>query len=135
MIFRGRMSAFQRIVQKMRVRLHPLTINATVTTTAIGYADALYGGVVVSNLGAAAAVTFTLPKAVPGMRVSAVVQVAQELRLDPDGTESVALPSTGVQSTGGSYITANAIGETVELICLHAGKWDCQTYLGTWTAV
>src|SRR5688572_3805178 len=110
------MGAINRIIEKIRTRQHPLLINATSGTTVIPYAEALYGGVTVSNLGAAAAVTFTLPKATPGMRVHAIVQAAQELRLDPDGaTDSVALPSTGVQSTDGAYITANAIGETVEL--------------------
>jgi len=88
----------------------------------------------VSNLGAGAAATFTLPAAEPGLRVTAVVEVAQELRLDPDGTETIALPSTGVQGAAGKYLTANALAETVELVCLTVGTWDAVNFQGTWTA-
>lgn len=97
-------------------------------------AEQALAGAVVSNLGASGAVAFTLPAAVPGMRVTAIVQVAQELQLDPNGTETIALPSTGVQGAAGKYLTANALTETVQLICLTAGTWDCITYEGTWTA-
>ena len=109
----------------------PVTVSAT--GGAVTAAQALRG-VTVSNLGAAGAAAFTLPSAVPGMRVTAVVQVAQELRLDPDGTETIALPSTGVQGAAGKYLTANALTESVQLICLTAGTWDCISYTGTWTA-
>ena len=98
-------------------------------------AQSAIAGAYVSNLGASGAATFTLPAAVVGMRVTAIVQVAQELRLDPNGTETIALPSTGVQSAAGAYITANALTESVQLVCLTAGTWDVISYTGTWTAV
>lgn len=91
-------------------------------------------GITLSNLGASGAATFTLPAAVQGMRVTAVVQVAQELRLDPNGAETIALPSTGVQGAAGKYLTANALTESVQLICLTTGTWDVISYTGTWTA-
>jgi hypothetical protein len=68
------------------------------------------------------------------MRVSAVVRAAQELRLDPNGTETIALPSSGVQGAAGKYLTADAVGENVELICLTTGTWDAVGHTGTWTA-
>lgn len=89
----------------------------------------------VSNAGASAAATFALPAALVGMRVTAIVEVAQELRLDPNGTETVALPSTGAQSAAGAYIMADAVGEKVQLVCLTAGTWDVVDYSGTWSAV
>lgn len=127
------MGAINRIIEKIRTRLHPRVIIAT-TATEIPYTEALQGGVVVSNLGATGAVTFTLPPAVVGMKVTAIVQAAQELRLDPSGTQTVALPSTGVQSAAGKYIVADAVAEKVQLICLVAGKWDVIDYAGTWVA-
>lgn len=91
-------------------------------------------GTVVSNVGASGAVTFTLPPATAGLRFVALVEAAQELRLDPDGTETIALPSSGVQGAAGKYLVADAIGEKVEIVCVSAGTWDVIHYGGTWTA-
>lgn len=88
----------------------------------------------VSNAGASGAAVFALPKAEPGLRVTAIVEAAQQLRLDPNGTETVALPSTGVQSAAGKYIWADAATEHVNLVCLVKGTWDVIGYSGTWTA-
>lgn len=88
----------------------------------------------VSNAGASGASTWALPAALPGMRVTAIVEAAQELRLDPNGTETIALPSTGVQSAAGKYIGADAVAEKVQLVCLVAGTWDVIDFSGTWTA-
>jgi hypothetical protein len=90
--------------------------------------------VYVSNAGASGAAVFALPKAEPGLRVSAVVEATQNLRLDPNGTETIALPSTGVQGAAGEYIEANALAESVELVCLTKGTWDVVNFQGTWTA-
>lgn len=93
-------------------------------------------GIVVTNVGAGAAVTYALPPATLGMKVIAIVKAAQELRLDPNGTETISLPSTGVQSAAGAYITADAVGESVTLICTVAGTWDALGAVdGTWAAV
>lgn len=89
--------------------------------------------VVVANTGAAGAVAFTLPPAEPGLRVSAIVEATQQLRLDPSGTETIALPSTGVQQAAGKYIWADALAESVELVCLSKGTWDVVNFQGTWT--
>lgn len=126
------MSALFRIIQRIEARLRPAAVVATADTEVTR--DQAWNEVVVSNLGASGAVTFALPAAERGMRVTAIVQAAQELRLDPDGTETAALPSTGVQGAAGKYLTANAIGETLRLVCITPGKWDAETYLGTWTA-
>lgn len=91
-------------------------------------------GAVLSNAGASAAFAFTLPPATVGLKFTAVVEAAYELRLDPDGTETIALPSTGVQSAAGKYIGADAVAEKVLIICITAGTWDVITYTGTWTA-
>jgi len=91
-------------------------------------------GMVISNAGASGAAVFALPPAVVGLEFIALVEAAQEMRLDPNGTETVALPSTGVQGAAGKYLTADAIGEKVHLICVTAGTWDVISYSGTWTA-
>ena len=93
----------------------------------------MYGSVHTS-VGASGAVTLSLPAAVVGMHAFFRVGAAQELRLDPNGTETIALPSTGVQGAAGKYLTANADGETVAIRCDSAGEWSVYGFTGTWTA-
>jgi hypothetical protein len=95
---------------------------------------AAQSGLIVSNLGASGAAVFALPAATPGLNFLFVVEAAQELRIDPDGTETIALPSSGVQGAAGKYLTADAVAERVSLVCLTAGTWDVLDYVGTWTA-
>lgn len=59
---------------------------------------------------------------------------AQELRIDPSGSETIALPSTGAQGAAGKYLSADAVGEWVRLLCVKAGQWQVAGYAGTWTA-
>lgn len=88
-----------------------------------------------TTVGASGTVVFSLPAAIVGCRYRFRVGAAQELRIDPNGTEVIALPSTGVASAAGAYLTANADGETVEIECTKAGTWSVFGFTGTWTAV
>lgn len=88
-----------------------------------------------TNAGAAGAITFSLPAAVKGLHYYFAVAAAQELRIDPNGTETISLPSTGVPSSAGAYIVADAIGETVHIVCATNGSWRVLSYTGTWSAV
>lgn len=87
-----------------------------------------------TNEGAGAAITFALPAATVGQWYRFVVKAAQELRIDPNGTQTIAL-DTGVQQAAGAYITANAIGERISIECVKAGEWETNDPVGTWTAV
>jgi len=89
---------------------------------------------VFTTVGASGAVTFALPAATVGLEYFFRVGAAQELRIDPNGTETIALPSTGVQGAAGKYLTADADGETVRIICTKAGQWSVFGSTGTWTA-
>lgn len=112
-----------------------ISANAFVLVDADGATlTAAQSGGYISNLGAAGAAVFALPAALPGMSFTAIVEAAFALRLDPDGTETIALPSTGVQGAAGKYLEADAVGEKVKLICLTAGTWSVEHYSGTWTA-
>lgn len=126
------MSALFRIVQRIASRQGPDVVVVTAAKT-LTYDQATRWSIV-HNTGAAAAVTVSLPAAVVGMRVTAVVKAAQELRLDPNGTETIALPATGVQQAAGKYITADALSESITLACLVTGTWDpIGATDGTWT--
>jgi hypothetical protein len=103
----------------------PKTANYTVTTND--------NGKVFTNTGASGAITFALPAATLGLRFDFVVKAAQELRIDPNGTETISLP-TGVQQAAGKYISADAIGERISVECVKAGEWDTRSAVGTWTA-
>lgn len=87
-----------------------------------------------STEGAGGTVVFALPAATVGQWYRFYVGAAQELRIDPNGTETIALPSTGAQGAAGKYLSADAIGENVEIQCLKAGTWTVNRYIGTWTA-
>jgi hypothetical protein len=88
-----------------------------------------------TNAGATGPVVFALPPAVVGLNYYFRVSAVQELRIDPNGTETISLPSTGVPSAAGAYIVADAIGETVRIVCAVAGSWSVFGFTGTWTAV
>lgn len=87
-----------------------------------------------TTVGATGTVVATLPPAVVGLKYRFRVGAAQALQIDPDGTETIALPSTGVQSAAGKYIAADADGETVSIECTKAGQWSVFGFTGTWTA-
>lgn len=119
-----------RVIQKVKSRIIPTVLVKTSAYT-IKADEALYG-CVVSNIGASGEVIFSLPTAAPGMRVNAIVQAAQLLTLDPvDG--DIIYGIAGVAQTEDVAIKANAIGETVQLVCLQANKWLIVAYTGTWT--
>lgn len=86
-----------------------------------------------TNTAAAGAITFALPAATLGQWYDFVVKAAQELRIDPNGTETISLAS-GVQQAAGKYITADAIGERISVECVKAGEWDTAKAVGTWAA-
>lgn len=87
-----------------------------------------------TNTGASGTITLTLPAATLGLNYTAHVGAAQQLRLDPNGSETIGLPSTGVQGAAGKYLVADAVGEWVKLKCVIAGTWTPEGYAGTWTA-
>jgi len=87
-----------------------------------------------SNNGASGVITLALPASQPGMHVYFGVREAFELRIDPNGTETISLPSSGVPGAAGKYLSADAVGESVHLACFEAGSWACVGYTGTWTA-
>lgn len=112
--------------------------NAKTDAAAVKTADytvlASESGKLFSTVGAAGAVTFAMPAATPGLKYRFHVGAAQELRIDPNGTETISLPSTGVAGAAGKYLTANAAGETVDIECPVAGTWAVFGFTGTWTA-
>ena len=106
--------------------------NKTANYTVVANAD---NGAIFTNAGATGEITFALPPATVGQRYSFAVGAAQELRIDPNGTETIALPSSGAQQAAGAYIIADAVGEYVDIVCVVAGAWNVTGYIGTWTAV
>jgi hypothetical protein len=89
-------------------------------------------GKVISSVGAVGTVTIALPVALVGYEISARVGAVQELRLDPNGSETIST-GTGVPGTAGQYATANAVGETATFRCEVAGHWSIVAQSGTWT--
>lgn len=90
-------------------------------------------GAVFSNVGAAGIVVIGLPAAIPGAKYAGRVGVAQALRFDPTGSETVSLPVTGVVQAAGKYLTCSTIGGTINLECIVAGTWSVISSSATWT--
>lgn len=91
-------------------------------------------GSIHTNTGAAGTITIVLPAATVGQEFTFIVGAAQELRIDPNTTQTISLPSTGVAGGAGKYLVADAIGESVHLVCGIVGTWHVLGYTGTWTA-
>ena len=94
--------------------------------------DHAYSGSIITNEGATGAAVFALAAASVGVELTFRVMTAQELRIDPSGTETIALPSAGAQGAAVKDLTADAVGEWVKLVCVKAGQWQVEGYFGTW---
>jgi len=90
-------------------------------------------GSIHSNKGASGTIALTLPAAVVGMHFYFYIGAAQILQIEPASGEVISLPSTGVAEAADDYIAADAIGETVHLMCCETGKWAVMGFTGTWT--
>lgn len=91
-------------------------------------------GTIHTNTGASGEVILTLPAATVGLRFAFALGAAQNLVIEPNGTNTISLPSSGVPGAAGVNLVANAIGETVELVCCVAGNWNVMGFTGTWAA-
>jgi hypothetical protein len=89
-------------------------------------------GRVLSNAGAAGAITMTLPPAMEGLEFTFLVAATQQLRIDPNGTDTISQPSSGVPGSAGKYLWADAIGESIRVIC-RGTNWFAVGAHGTWT--
>jgi len=98
-----------------------------------GGISAAMAGAIVDNTPSASAALFNLPAALVGMEFYFYVLSAFALRINPNGTETIGLPSSGVQQAAGKYIEADAVGEYVHIMCVKAGQWETLDYRGTWT--
>ena len=66
--------------------------------------------------------------------LSGVTAAADELNLlDGLSVAGNATASNGAQGAAGKYLSADAVGEWVRLLCVKAGQWQVAGYAGTWT--
>lgn len=98
-----------------------------------GNINAAMAGAIVNNAPSTSAAVFNLPAALVGMEFYFYVLAAFAMRINPDGTETIGLPSSGAQQAAGKYIEADAVGEYVHIACVTAGQWETLAYRGTWT--
>jgi len=97
---------------------------------------------VFDNEGAVALVTLTLPPAIVGMRYLISVHDAQELRLQPDGTDLFILDFTSGSATdkvspdpqaASKYLSASATRSYLMVASLATGEWTTIGHTGAWT--
>ncbi|HSV98859.1 MAG TPA: hypothetical protein VLI39_01710 [Sedimentisphaerales bacterium] len=106
-------------------------VRRTVETHTTGdLLDATESGSVHTNLGAAGAVTLTLPDAPPaGTEFTFAVQAACELRIEPG--DAAIRDNSG--QTAGKYKAASAIGAALTIVADSNGNWAVTAKTGTWT--
>ena len=109
-------------------------LRAVTARTADFTLTAADSGSVNTTDGAGGVVVCSLPVATVGQTFLFRVGAAFDLRLDPNGTEKISLPSTGVPGTAGKYLAADANGESIQIICTKTGEWSVFGHTGTWTA-
>jgi hypothetical protein len=113
-----------------RIEDFPLIVADNTTLTA----EQCRGAIVHMVQSSGVAKTVTLPAAKPGMVVTVVRGVATadyDVQVDPDGTETITLP-TGV--VGGAGKMLQMLGDDyawARLACLTAGAWVVVDYYGT----
>lgn len=128
----GNATASKVVVLDANKALLGLRRAVTVDADGMSGISEAYSGGVFTNEGAQAAAVFALGPSAVGVELTFIVMTAQELRIDPSGTETIALPSSGAQGAAGKYLTADAVGEWVRLLCVKAGQWQVVGYAGTW---
>lgn len=91
------------------------------------------GNHVYTNAGASATRIFTLPAATAGMSIRFCVMAVQVLTVAPATGETLVTVATGAAGTANQTLSADAVGENLELFCVSAGAWQVKSYIGTWT--
>lgn len=85
---------------------------------------------VAGNATASKAVVLDADKALLGLRRAVTV--------DADGMTGISEAYSGGvftnEGAAGKYLSADAVGEWVRLLCVKAGQWQVAGYAGTWTA-
>jgi len=114
----------------------PTKLNILVKTS--GYTVLVAdNGKMLTNTGASGTIIFTLPVAVIGLHYYFSVGAAQILNINPNGSETISLPSTGIPLASGISLEANSIGESIHIGCAVAGNWITlggNTPTGIWIA-
>jgi hypothetical protein len=100
-------------------------------TTSITLSDGRYVGRTMHNAGASGTITATLPAVtadIIGRLFTFQVRAAQQLRVDPSGSEVI-----GPGGTAGQYAVSSTIGATITLQAVSVGVWAIVSQSGTWT--
>ncbi len=97
------------------------------TATPVTVTTASHNGYVLTNYGAALAITFNLPAATVGTRFSFARVANYSMYLDPSGSETIG------GGAAGKYLEIQSAGR-VDLRCIVAGDWliDNETALVDW---
>jgi hypothetical protein len=78
-------------------------------------------GKIITNEGAAGAVTHNLPAAAAGLQFTFVVQAAQNMVIQSVGTDTIR-SGAGV-SSGPGTATSGTVGDTITLVAINATEW------------
>jgi hypothetical protein len=101
-------------------------------TTSDSLVDGRNFGHVITNEGAVGAIALTLPAATAnnvGWRYTFEVVAAQQLRIDPNGTDLI------YGGTTGQYTVSSTKGDSITLEVAAAGEWRIADRFGAWTYV
>lgn len=116
-----------------------VTVTAGIHTieahTAADTLTAAESGSLHTNAGATGSVALTLPTAAAGLRFSFAVRAAYALVITAAAGDTIQLGTASATAAGGT-VTADAVGESVDLIAINATEWITvpgTAAVGTWS--
>lgn len=115
----------------LRVALSRYGNRSSIKTTsyAVLAADS---GLHFNTIGAAGAVTFSLPAAVVDMAYGFMVGAAQNVIIDATGTEVI--HAAGLASSAGGNFSSSTQYSFIGIECHETGHWVVTSQVGPWTA-
>lgn len=123
--------AWQQLVATL---FEPSTLRVVAVTTSTRTVTAEETGTTFTNEGASGTVTLNLPAATVGLHYHGVVNAAQSLRFDPNGSEIMGHMTAGSSAgTAGQYTGSSTVGAAIHIKCIKAGYWEVVSAKGTWT--
>jgi hypothetical protein len=114
---------------RIYTELSEWTLNSAASVT---MTDGRYFGRRLTNDGAGSSIVYTLPVATAariGWTYTFEVVAAQQLRVDPNGTDLI------YGGTAGQYTVSSTKGNSVSIQVAAAGEWRVLNLIGTWTFV
>lgn len=105
-----------------------VTVQAKTSGTSLAATET---GKIITNEGASALLSDTLPTAAAGMRFTYIVQDSDGIRVNANTGDTIRIAGDVTASAG--HIDSTAIGDSITLVSINATEWIATSVSGTWS--